>query len=153
MMPTKLQKAARRGAFSRTVPTRRLTKPIVPLSHCGVADVCEGLPISRLVDFQKESKLTWDSLQRVLQLPPRTLARRKITGRLTVAESDRLCRLARLFEQAVGLFEGNATTASIWMQEPCRGLGYKRPVDLAETEVGAREVGFMIGRLEYGVYS
>jgi putative toxin-antitoxin system antitoxin component (TIGR02293 family) len=93
------------------------------------------------------------ALAKVLQLPPRTLARRKSGGVLTSAESERLLRLARLFEQAVTVFEGDAPAAGKWLQEPVLGLGNRTPLQLAETEIGARAVEDLLGRLEYGVYS
>jgi len=33
------------------------------------------------------------------------------------------------------------------------GLGGETPLEYAETEVGAREVEDLLGRIEYGVYS
>ena len=112
-----------------------------------------GLPIKRLDEFQRRSGLPWNSLSRVLRLPPRTLARRRKAGRLSAVESDRLVRIAQLFEQATSLLQGDARSAAAWFQGPCRGLGGQSPLTAAETEFGAAEVEQLLGRLEYGVFS
>ena len=40
-----------------------------------------------------------------------------------------------------------------WLASPQAGLGGAVPLEYAETEVGAREVEDLLGRIEYGVYS
>ncbi|MGU2064683.1 antitoxin Xre/MbcA/ParS toxin-binding domain-containing protein [Pseudomonas aeruginosa] len=39
-----------------------------------------------------------------------------------------------------------------WIQEPVRGLGNQRPLDLLGSIGGCREVLRLIRQLEYGVY-
>jgi putative toxin-antitoxin system antitoxin component (TIGR02293 family) len=89
----------------------------------------------------------------VLLIPPRTLARRKAGGMLSPPESERLARLASLFDKAVHLFEGDGVSAVNWLRTPSKALRNHAPLSLVETEVGARAVEDLIGRLEYGVYS
>ena len=40
-----------------------------------------------------------------------------------------------------------------WLSAPHVGLGGAVPLEYAATEVGAREVDDLLGRIEYGVYS
>ena len=40
-----------------------------------------------------------------------------------------------------------------WLFSPQVGLGGAVPLEYAETEVGAREVENLLGRIEYGVYA
>ena len=40
-----------------------------------------------------------------------------------------------------------------WLTAPQFGLGGAVPLEYAETEVGAREVEDLLGRIEQGVYS
>ena len=89
----------------------------------------------------------------LIQIPPRTLTRRRSGGRLQPDESDRLLRAARLFQLTVELFESNIDAARAWFSSPKKALGGKTPLEFARTEVGAREVENLIGRLEHGVYS
>lgn len=116
-------------------------------------DIQRGLAFQELEAFQQRSQLPLSAIQRVSLLPPRTWQRRKSEGRLKAVESDRLWRLVRLFGKATELFEGNSPAASAWFQQPIEGLGGCTPLEMAETEVGAREVEELIGRLEHGVFS
>jgi putative toxin-antitoxin system antitoxin component (TIGR02293 family) len=104
-----------------------------------------------------------DALRASLDVPMQTLAawlgiskatlqRRKAKGRLDPAESDRLLRFARLMGMAVTVME-TPQNARRWLNSPQRGLGGAVPLDYAETEIGAREVEDLLGRIEFGVYS
>ncbi len=115
--------------------------------------VKQGLAFTELERFHRESHLPMEGILKVVGLPPRTLARRKAAGRLNSQESERLVRLQRLVELALELFDGRSESVAQWMTGEVRGLGYRRPIELAETELGAREVEHMIGRLEHGVFS
>lgn len=89
----------------------------------------------------------------VLGMPARTLTRRlHSTARLTPGESDRLARVARVFATAVRAL-GDEEKARGWLREPNRALAAARPMDLLDTEPGARDVETVLGRLAYGVYS
>jgi putative toxin-antitoxin system antitoxin component (TIGR02293 family) len=83
----------------------------------------------------------------------RTLARRKKAGRMQPDESDRLVRLARVFSRAIELYEGDSEGAQAWMMRPNRAFAGVSPFKMAKTEVGAREVENLIGRIEHGVIS
>jgi hypothetical protein len=56
-----------------------------------------------------------------LEIPERTLARRKVAGRLGREESERLLRLSRIFKKAVELFNGDVTEAVSWVATPKEG--------------------------------
>ena len=112
-----------------------------------------GLPFQTLVRFQKTSQLSWDAITKVVQIPQRTLARRKLQGKLTAQESERLLRLALIFEKATDLFEGDAIAAGQWLSADNKALASQSPLTMADTEIGAREVESLIGRLEHGVFS
>ena len=81
-----------------------------------------------------------------------TLHRRKIEGRLDAVESERVLRFARLMGKAINVF-GSENNAREWLNKAQFGLGGAVPLDYAETEIGAREVENLLGRIEYGVYS
>lgn len=89
----------------------------------------------------------------IIGIPERTLARRKAAGKLAPQESERLLRISNVFEQAVELFEGDVAAAVTWLTAPQKGLGHHSPLIYARTEVGAREVENLIGRLEHGVFT
>jgi putative toxin-antitoxin system antitoxin component (TIGR02293 family) len=66
-------------------------------------------------------------------------------------ESDRLARIARLFERALELFDGNVDAAGTWLVTQQPALDDLAPVELAKTEVGTIEVEMLIGRIELGL--
>ena len=113
----------------------------------------KGLPYRAFERFVRNSQLPADRVMALIDVPRRTLTRRKRDGRFLSSESDRLLRAARLFGQALALFEGDGVAAKDWLETAQRALGATTPLDLARTEVGAREVERLIGRLEHGVFS
>jgi putative toxin-antitoxin system antitoxin component (TIGR02293 family) len=111
-----------------------------------------GLPFDELLALQTSLDLPLDRLALKLGMSKATLHRRKLDGRLTPEESDRVIRFARLMGRAVTVFE-TEENARLWLASPQVGLGGAIPLDYAGTEIGAREVEDLLGRIEYGVYS
>ena len=111
-----------------------------------------GLPVQELDDLRAYLDLPMDNLAPMLGISKATLHRRKLSGRLDLAESDRVVRYARLFGLAVEVLESQEN-ARKWLSAPQIGLGGAIPLEYAETEVGAREVEDLLGRIEYSVYS
>ena len=101
----------------------------------------------------RNTSLTSDTITALIDIPRRTLTRRKREGRFLPNESDRLLRASRLFGRTLELFEGDRDAATEWLTTAQPALGGTRPTDLANTDVGAREVETLIGRLEHGVFS
>ena len=118
-----------------------------------VQEVRKGFAYSALVRFQKASSLPVGTIADLVGIPQRTLMRRKAKGRLLPDESERLLRVSGVFEQAVELFEGDVDAARRWLTTPHKELGNHAPLDFARTEIGAREVEDLIGRLEHGVFT
>jgi putative toxin-antitoxin system antitoxin component (TIGR02293 family) len=112
-----------------------------------------GLPMSALLHFQRASGLTLERLKQSVRISEGSFARRKKSGRLSPDESERLLRIARIFERATALYDGDQDGAREWLETAIPSLGNQRPLDLAQTEPGAREVEDLIGRIEYGVVS
>jgi putative toxin-antitoxin system antitoxin component (TIGR02293 family) len=73
-------------------------------------------------------------------------------SKLTPAVSDRVVRYASLLGQAFKVFE-DFDSAKHWLNAPQFGLGGAAPLEYAKTEIGARDVENLLGRIEYGVYS
>jgi len=111
-----------------------------------------GLPIQDLNLLQTNLNVPMERLAPKLGISRATLHRRIAEGRLEPGESDRLVRFAKLMGKAVEVFE-TTENARRWLTSAQIGLGGAVPLDYAETEVGAREVEDLLGRIEYGVYS
>jgi len=112
----------------------------------------EGLAVQELDDLQASLNMPMDKLAPMLGISKATLHRRKAQGRLDPAESDRVVRFARLMGLAVDVME-SVRNARLWLSSAQVGLGGAIPLEYAETEVGAREVEDLLGRIEFGVYS
>lgn len=81
-----------------------------------------------------------------------TLTRRKRAGQLSPDESEHVLRIATLLERAAQVFE-RVGDAAAWLKAPNLSLGNVTPLAYADTEIGAREVENLLGRIEWGVYS
>jgi putative toxin-antitoxin system antitoxin component (TIGR02293 family) len=120
--------------------------------HELIRRIQKGLPFSELKALQDKIDVPLEQLAGKLSLSRSTLQRRKATGRLSPDESDKVMRFTRLLGHAADVF-GNIDKARAWLKHPQRGLGGAVPLDYARTEVGAREVENLLGRIDYGVYS
>lgn len=103
--------------------------------------------------FVKNLGLPAEQVGDVIGIPRRTLARRKVEGRLKADESDRLLRLARVFGSALDLFHGNRNSAVLFLTDVNIALGGVAPIDFARTQLGAEEVENLVGRIQYGIFS
>jgi putative toxin-antitoxin system antitoxin component (TIGR02293 family) len=112
-----------------------------------------GLSYRAFERFQKSAELSTQELATLVQIKPRTLMRRRAEGKLSAEESDRLLRASRVFGGALALFEGDLAAARAWFGSPAPALGGRSPREVAASDVGAREVESLIGRLEHGAFS
>jgi len=116
-------------------------------------DLCEaireGFPPAVVEELLQASGLTLKELAEALDLSPRSLQRRRRSGRLARFESDRLYRLARIIALAQQSF-GDRQSAARWLKRANRALGGATPISAMDTELGARQVENVLGRIAYG---
>jgi putative toxin-antitoxin system antitoxin component (TIGR02293 family) len=83
-------------------------------------------------------------------IPARTQRHRKVRReRLSVEESDRVVRLIRIQALAEDVF-GDVGKAGRWLREVLGILGGKAPLELAQTEAGARVVEELLAKIDWG---
>jgi putative toxin-antitoxin system antitoxin component (TIGR02293 family) len=122
-------------------------------SKASVIDqIKRGLGVAALERLGRELQITTRQLADVASITKRTLARRKLEGKLQPLESERVYRIAAVFDRAVDVL-GDAEHARQWLKTPRTALRGETPLRHADTEVGAREVEELLGRLEHGVFS
>jgi len=86
-------------------------------------------------------------------IPPRTLSHRKSKGeRLTLDESDRAMRVARLLALADAVF-GDHTKALVWLGAPAGLFAGKSGFELMISEAGARLVEEALLRIDEGYFA
>ena len=112
--------------------------------------VREGLPVQTVESLAGCLHVTSATMQRWLSLSKQTYARRRKQGRLSALESDRVVRYAELLHRTVE-FLGDIDAAACWLNTPSAALDGEAPLDHATTELGARDVLRLIGRLEHGI--
>jgi len=116
-----------------------------------ISAVQEGFPVAVLERLSNELDAPQKTVSLALGITPAILKRRRESGHLNRAESDRVYRLTNIFQQAIQLFEGDKAMAREWLEQPEKALGGSTPIQYLVTEAGAKEVEDLIGRLEHGV--
>lgn len=118
-----------------------------------VARIREGLPAASAIAFKAALELTNEQLAAVLGVSLRTVARLDpAASHLDPVSGDRLVRSARLYAIAAEVLEDESAAAR-WLKAPQRALGGAVPLELAQTDVGARAVEALLGRMEHGVFT
>lgn len=109
-----------------------------------------GLRSTQVLHFLATAGMTQEQLFTGAHIPVSTGRRRLAGDGFTDHESERIARIARVFDAARDLFPGERATA--WLMQENPRLGGRRPFTAAGTELGALEVEALLGRLAHGVY-
>lgn len=117
-----------------------------------IALVREGIPASAVDAAVRVIGISQTELARALDIPERTLARRKKEGVLSRDESGKLVRLARVVERAVEVFEDDRAALD-WLKSPNASLAGANPLSLLDTDLGSVAVVNTLGRIEQGVFA
>lgn len=116
-----------------------------------IAQLKKGLSTESFDRLKDRLNISDNVLSKIVQIPKRTLDRRRQTGRLKTDESERILRLAQVYDMAFDVF-GEQKKAESWLKKPARGLGGKIPLEYADTDLGAHEVINLLGRIDHGVF-
>jgi putative toxin-antitoxin system antitoxin component (TIGR02293 family) len=129
---------------------RRVLRRVVESDFDLLEAIEGGLPIAAIESVIRDGTFSAGEIYELV-LPRRTLTHRKEKRQpLTAEESDRLTRAVRLAARAEEAI-GNAEKAARWLRKPNRALLGKRPLELLESDVGARMVEQVLGRIEHGL--
>ncbi|OWY63769.1 hypothetical protein B7486_51165 [cyanobacterium TDX16] len=111
--------------------------------------VQEGLP-SESVEMTIDRIFPHDPTIRYQIVPRATFARRLKKGeRLSPTESEKLQRIARVYAMAIDVW-GNEEDAREFMAKCHPMLDDRTPFEASLSEIGAREVESILGRLLFG---
>lgn len=115
-------------------------------------DVENGLPLATLDEFSAYSGIPVKSLLEVV-IPPRTLKhRRERKEPLSIDESDRLARVAKMYELAVKVF-GAVKDGREWLTHPIDRFEERTALQMLRTEAGARRVEELLYQIDEGVFA
>lgn len=113
--------------------------------------IVKGVESQRVKRLIENGTLAAKDVYRVI--PERTFNRRVASDQpLTVPEADAVGRLLRIQEAARKTF-GDDGFARKWLNAANPVLQNRIPIEMAETDAGAREVEMILTRIAYGVYS
>jgi len=114
--------------------------------------VRKGIPASAIDSVIQLVNVRQIELSRALDIPERTLVRRKKEGVLNREESGKLLRLARVIERAAEVFE-DGPAALDWIKSSNASLGGATPLSMLDTDLGAGSVMDTLGRIEHGIFA
>jgi putative toxin-antitoxin system antitoxin component (TIGR02293 family) len=109
----------------------------------------DGLPVDVIDRLIGDRTVTPDEVRRIIMAPKAIVVRRR-KGGLTPEQSERVIRAVRIIAEALETF-GSRDKALTWMRRACAVLGGKAPIDLLDTEEGARLVESLLGRIAHGL--
>ncbi|MGB9367075.1 MAG: antitoxin Xre/MbcA/ParS toxin-binding domain-containing protein [Xanthobacteraceae bacterium] len=113
-------------------------------------DIVRGVPAKRVQELIDKGVLPAKAVYRVI--PERTFKRRLANREaLKPSEADAVARLLRVTETAIKAF-GDVDFARRYLSLPVPALGDKIPLELAQTDSGAREVEAALMRFAHGIY-
>jgi putative toxin-antitoxin system antitoxin component (TIGR02293 family) len=111
-----------------------------------------GLPLATLEEFAAYSGFAMKDLLEVV-IPLRTLKhRRQRQEPLNAEESDRLARVARLWELGVKVF-GDPDKARRWLTKPKMRFEERTPLAMMHTGAGGDGVEEMLIQIEEGMFA
>lgn len=129
---------------------RRVLRRVVQSDFDLVEAIEGGLPLEAVESVIRKGMFSAGEIYELV-LPRRTSTRRMRNGKpLTAAESDRLVRAVRLIARAEEAI-GHVDKAARWLRNPNRALRGRPPVDLLTSDLGARTVEQVLGRIEQGI--
>jgi putative toxin-antitoxin system antitoxin component (TIGR02293 family) len=106
------------------------------------------LPLAALKRLA-QAGLTEAEIERLV-IPQRTRRHRAEKKQpLTVEESDRAVRLLRVQTLAEETF-GDKGKAGVWLRRPLIELNRESPLDIAQTEAGARLIETLLAKIAWG---
>ena len=112
----------------------------------------EGIPSSAAEILARRIHVSQAEFSTFLNIPERTLVRRKSEGVLSSEESAKLVRMARVVERASGVLD-ELDAALDWLKSPNAALSGAIPMSLLDTEIGAKAVMDTLGRIEHGIFA
>jgi putative toxin-antitoxin system antitoxin component (TIGR02293 family) len=130
-------------------PTTAIQVAEMPLAQA-VRAIRAGLPAGAVETMAKMFFMSGDELAVKLGISPRTVRdKRKKAARLSREITEKLVRAARVQRLARRIFSTDEAVAQ-WLGAPAPALEGIAPIDLLDTDTGAREVEDLLQGIAYG---
>lgn len=146
VMPRELRIRRERTLFSALIDQSSFVSEMAVVKL-----VRERLPVNVIDHFLAEG-VTQQEVDKLIA-PRRTQTHRRAAAeRLTVDESDRAVRLARVVAQTESVFD-NKEKAMHWLRQPMKRFEGRAPIDMLDTDVGSRLVEEALVRIDEGFFA
>jgi putative toxin-antitoxin system antitoxin component (TIGR02293 family) len=125
---------------------------VSPNSALNLAEIAEkGLPTDSIT-YLKAQGLTFSEVSEIV-ISPRTLKHRRARRELlSVEETGRMLRVARILSLADQVF-GSHEKALTWLRQVDDRINERTPLSMLQTESGGRLVEDLLWQIDEGVYS
>lgn len=111
--------------------------------------IVRPLAVGALDDFA--GKFTREEIEAIVVAKLMLELHEKNGEPLTIEETDKALRLARIWAQTEQVF-GNSDKAGRWLRAPSRALSGQTPISLLTTETGAERVSEFLYQIAYGMF-
>jgi putative toxin-antitoxin system antitoxin component (TIGR02293 family) len=119
------------------------------IGNDSVRTVRHGLEISAVEAFVRSGAISYGEIYEIV-MPRKTLSNRRSVGTLTADQSDKLVRVGRIISKAETTF-GSAEKAAQWLRRPTQPLNGEQPLQMLDTEAGARVVEELLLKIDHGI--
>jgi putative toxin-antitoxin system antitoxin component (TIGR02293 family) len=110
----------------------------------------EGFPFELVEELAGLSDVDLNELVEFGVIPRRTLSHSRQNRQFSPTQSDRTVRFFRVLQRAKETF-GSKEKALQWLKRPTRPLNGNPPLDLLDTEAGARMVEDLLVQIDHGI--
>ncbi len=116
--------------------------------------ILKGMPVGVITYIKKEFNLSDEAIGRIIGVSGRTVSMRRKKAflmpekRLSLSESDRLYRFARIVSLAWNVFQSKEE-ALYWLYSPQKDFKKRIPFDLLQTYVGACAVEKLLSHIQW----
>lgn len=118
-----------------------------------LAEFSDGqVPYASIEETAGKLGVESETVLRIMGIAPRTAARRKRERSLKADEADRLFRIARVLDDAIRVF-ASEDKAAHWLRSPHPLLWQQAPLDLLDSDAGAKAVTDELTRIDYGDFA
>lgn len=112
----------------------------------------KGILMKNLQKLAKLMSLSLKDLALILPVSERTLRRYGASQRLSPEITERVIKLAQLYDKGIQVFEKKEKFLK-WLNSEITSLNTKKPVEFLDTSKGIDLIMEELERIEYGVYS
>jgi putative toxin-antitoxin system antitoxin component (TIGR02293 family) len=127
-----------------------LVSPEISSRMALVSLVRDGFPFELVEGLASLSSVELNELVEFGVIPRRTLAHSRQNQQFSSAQSDRAVRFFRILQKARDTF-GSKEKAVQWLRRPTKPLNNTAPLDLLDTETGARMVEDLLVQIDHGI--